>query len=253
MRSNHEHQQQAQEILHQSSAGDCSDLEQKYGSRYSELMQLPYFDCVRFHIIDPMHNLFTGTAKHVMKNVWLNSDKPLLEEKDLLQLQEKLDKVKVSASVGRLPKKIRNSYGGFTADQWKSFTVLFSIYALWTILPRNDLELWRNFVLACSYLCSSVITEAKAMLAHSYLLQFCKGFEGLYRKEMVAPNMHLHMPLLDCVLDYGPVYAFWLFSFERYNGILGDYGTNQWAIEIQLMRKFTTNQFMKDIPLPIVF
>lgn len=70
---------------------------------------------------------------------------------------------------------------------------------------------------------------------------------------MVTPNMHLHMHLLDCVLDYGPVYAFWLFSFERYNGILGDYGTNQRATELQLMRKFTTNQFMKDLPLPIVF
>ena len=253
LRSNHEHRQQAQEILNQTSAGDCSDLEQKYGTRYSELMQLPYFDCVRFHIIDPMHNLFTGTAKHVMRNIWLDSEKPLLEKKDLLQVQEKLDKVKVPATVGRMPKKIRNSYGGFTADQWKSFTVIFSIYALWNILPKDDLELWRDFVLACLYLCSSVITEAKAILAHAHLLKFCKHFEELYGKQRVTPNMHLHTHLLNCVLDYGPVYAFWLFSFERYNGILGDYGTNQRAVEIQLMRKFTSNQFVKDIPLPTVF
>ena len=65
--------------------------------------------------------------------------------------------------------------------------------------------------------------------------------------------MHLHTHLLDCVMDYGPVYAFWLFSFERYNGILGDYGTNQRAVEILLMRKFTSNQFMRDIPLPNTF
>ena len=131
--------------------------------------------------------------------------------------------------------------------------MLFPIYALWNILPSNDLELWRDFVLACSYLCSSVITEAKAMLAHSYLLQFCNHFEELYGKEKVTPNMHLHTHLVDCVLDYGPVYAFWLFSFERYNGILGDYGTNQRAVEIQLMRKFISNQLMKDIPLPTAF
>lgn len=124
---------------------------------------------------------------------------------------------------------------------------------IWNILPSNDLELWHNFVLACSYLCSSVITDAEAMLAHSYLLQFCKGFQGLYGKEMVTPNMHLHTHPLNCVLDFGPVYAFQLLSSKRYNGILGDYSTNQWAIEIQLMREFTTNQFMKDIPLPIVF
>ena len=249
-RTNHEHRQQAQENLNQTSAGDFSDLEQKYGTRYCELMQLPYFDCVRFDVIDPMH---TGTAKHIMRNIWLDSDKPLLEKNDLIQMQEKLDRVQVPATMGRMTKKIRKSYGAFTADQWKSFTVLCSVYALWNILPKHDLELWRDFVMACTYLCSTVLTDAKAFLAHSYLLNFCKRFEKLSGKDKVTPNMHLHTHHLDCVLDYGPVYAFWLFSFERYNGILGDLGPNQRAVEIQLMRKFTENQFMKDIPLPTAF
>ena len=83
---------------------------------------------MRFHVIDPMHNLFTGTAKQ--KNIWLDSDKPLLEKNHLIQVQEKLDRVKVPTTIGRMPKKIRNSYGGFTADQSKSLTVLFSVYAL---------------------------------------------------------------------------------------------------------------------------
>ena len=252
-RTNFQHRQQAEETIRQTSAGDCSDVEQKYGTRFTELMSLPYFDCVRFHIVDPMHNLFTGTAKHVMKNIWLDSDKPLLEKKNLLHIQEKLDKLKVPSNVGRMPKKIQNSYGGFTADQWKSFTLLFSIYALWDILPRSDLELWRDFVMACSCLCSPVITETKAMLAHSYLLKFCQDFEALYGKDKVTPNMHLHTHLVDCVLDYGPVYSFWLFSFECYNGILGEFKTNQRSVEIQLMRKFTCNQFIQDVPLPTVF
>lgn len=90
------------------------------------------------------------------------------------------------------------------------------------------------------------------MLAHSYLLKFCQSFEELYGKDRVTPNTHLHTHLVDHVLDYGTVYAFWLFSFEHYNGILGEYGTNQRAVEIQLIRKFTSTQFMKDIPLPTV-
>ena len=39
------------------------------GSRFTSLMHLEYFDCIRFHIIDAMHNLFLRTAKHVMKNM----------------------------------------------------------------------------------------------------------------------------------------------------------------------------------------
>lgn len=88
-----------------------------------------------------MHNhLFIGTAKHVLKNIWLDSDKPLVEKKDLLQIQD-----------GMMPKKIRNSFGGFTAQQWKSFPVVCSIYALWNILPKSDLELWQDFVMACAF------------------------------------------------------------------------------------------------------
>ena len=188
-RTNFEHPQQAQEAINQTSAGDCFDTEQKNGTRYTELLSLPYFDCVRFHVIDPMHNLFTGTAKHVMKNIWLDSDNPLLEKKNLLHLREKLHKLKVPSDVGRMPRKIQNSYGGFPADQWKSFTC---------------------GTMGCSCLCSQVITETKAMLAHSYLLKFCQAFESLYGKDKVTPNIHLHTHLVDCVLDYGPVYAFWL-------------------------------------------
>ena len=98
-----------------------------------------------------------------------------------------------------------------------------------------------------------MISEARALLAHTYILNFCKGLEQLYGKHRVTPNMHLHTHLVDYILDYGPVYSFWVFSFERYNGIKGDYGTNQRSVEIQLMRKFTSNQFVKDLPLPTEF
>ena len=34
--------------------------ESKYGVRYSVLLALPYFDPIKFTVIDPMHNLFLG-------------------------------------------------------------------------------------------------------------------------------------------------------------------------------------------------
>ena len=40
--------------------------------------------------------------------------------------------------------------------------------------------------------------------------------------------------LKDCILDYGPVFSFWCFSFERYNGIMGDYHTSNVNIGIKL-------------------
>lgn len=44
--------------------------------------------------------------------------------------------------------------------------------------------------------------------------------------------------LKQCITDFGPVRSFWLFSFERYNGILENMPTNNRSLEIQLMRRF---------------
>lgn len=191
-----------------------------------ELMLLFYFDCVCFYIIDFMYNFFIGIVKYVMKNVWLDLDKLLFEKKDLEKIQEKMDKFKVLVSVGRMLKKIENSYGGFIVDQWKLFIILFFIYVLWNLLLSVDLEFWCDFVLVCLCLCFLVIIEIKVLLVYFYFLKFCQSFEQLYGKYRVILNMYLYFYFVDCVLDFGLVYLFWLFSFECYNGIFGEYGIN---------------------------
>lgn len=197
-----------------------------------------------------MHNLFLGTAKHLMKNVWLNAETPIISRENLNKIQEKVDDVKAPSFIGRLPKKISTSFGGFTADQWKTWTLLYSVFCMWNIIPTDDLELWRLFVLSCFHLCSPLITTEELQEGHDYLVRFCKSFENRYGKERVTPNMHLHLHLKQCILDYGPVYSFWLFSFERFNGILGAFQTNNRSVEIQIMRKFLQKHELRDIPLP---
>ena len=70
--------------------------------------------------------------------------------------------------------------------------------------------------------------------------------EQLYGQDFVTPNMHVHDHLYDCVLYFGPVYSFWLFSFERENGILGSYKTNKKNIEVQLMKRFLKESFVRE-------
>ena len=56
--------------------------------------------------------------------------------------------------------------------------------------------------------------------------------------------MHLHCHLNSVLLDYGPVLGFWLFSFERYNGLLGSTVTNNRSVEMQFMRDFLKERFL---------
>lgn len=71
--------------------------------------------------------------------------------------------------------------------------------------------------------------------AHTLLKIFCNGFKNLYGESSCVPNMHLMLHIKDCIFDYGSVYSFWCFSFERFNGILGSYHTNNHSIELQVM------------------
>ena len=89
----------------------------------------------------------------------------------------------------------------------------------------------------CVY--SKSVTIETTEYAHGCIVCFCKLSSILYGKTFCTINMHLHCHLRDIILDYGPVHSFWLFSFERYNGILGDLPNNHRAITLQLMRKFT--------------
>lgn len=250
-RTNIEHRCEAQEILAEDTYQGRENKQSKYGTRYTELMKLEYFDCIRFTIIDPMHNLFLGTAKHMMKNVWLPNK--ILKQNDLKSIQELIDNMKVPSNMGRIPNKIASNFASFTSDQWKLWTVVYSEFALKKYLPSEDYKLWLLFVKACRILTAPIITFRSLALAHSSLMQFCRKFETKYGQLEVTPNMHLHSHLINCVVDYGPVHNFWLFSFERFNGVLGDFKTNQRAVEIQLMRKFLRDQDIRDLPFPSLF
>lgn len=47
------------------------------------------------------------------------------------------------------------------------------------------------------------------------LMEFCSPFVQLYGHEHCSMNLHLHGHIATCIRDYGPVYAFWCFGFER--------------------------------------
>ena len=161
-----------------------------------------------------------------------------------------IDNMKVPSNMGRIPKKIASNVDSFTSDQWKLWTVVYSEFALIKYLPSDDYKLWLLFVKACRILTALVITFRSLALAHSSLMQFRKKFETKYGQLKVTPNMHLRSQLINSVVDYGPVHNFWLFSFE---GLNGDFKTNQRAVEIQLIRKFLQDQDIRDLPFPSLF
>ena len=131
--------------------------------------------------------------------------------------------------------------------------MLYSIPCLYDVLEGEHLECWRSFVLACRLLCKRTVLKSDITLADILLLKFCEHVQSLYGKKAITPNMHMHLRLKDILLDYGPVYGFWLFSYERYNGILEHQPTNNRSIEIQLMSRFIRDNNSYAIQPPDVY
>ena len=214
-------------------------IERDHGCRYTVLINLPYYDVIKVCIVDPMHNLLLGTAKHVL-SVWISTG--VIEKSQLLDIQETVDRFNTPSDIGRIPAKIATGQGfsNFTAEQWRNWTLIYSLCALKEIIPKDHYDCWLLFVKATHILCRRQLTLSEVEEGDCLLMEFCEVFERLYGKENYTINLHLHGHIRDCILDYGPVYSFWLFAFERLNGVLGSYHTNCHDISLQLMRRFVS-------------
>ena len=191
--------------------------------RWSEMLRLPYFDPIRFLVVDPMHNLFLGIAHWIVKRLWIDSGK--ITKSDLELMEKRAKKIKVPADLGRIPYKIATGEGfsGFTADQWKSFIMIYATTIMWDLLSESDQKILANFVRACFLLTTRIIDNNALDEAHSRLLNVALLVEENYGPEVITPNIHLSLHLAECCRDYGPIYSFWCYSFERMNGILGNH------------------------------
>ncbi len=232
------HRQHALDHKHSSTLAQQKQIERDHGCRYSVLTELPYYNVIQFSVIDPMHNLLLGTAKHIL-TVWMSIG--VLNKGQFISIQNKVDSFSTPSEIGRIPLKILSGFSGFTAEQWRNWTLIYSLFALKETIPSEHYDCWLLFVKATSLLCQREVTIQQVNEGDFLIMEFCKVFEQLYGKQYYTMNLHLHGHLKDCILDYGPVYSFWLFSFERLNGILGSYHTNCREISLQLMRKFTSS------------
>lgn len=97
---------------------------------------------------------------------------------------------------------------------------------------------------ACHYLLQPSITLGDLNTADEKLVEFATSFEMLYGKKHTTPNMHMHLHIKDSILNYGPVYAFWCFPFERFNGVFDSFQKNWVSPELQMIKKFLTYQHL---------
>src|ERR1044071_62420 len=134
-----------------------------------------------------------------------------------------MDSVQLPSDIGQIPPKIAigEGYSKLTADQWKTFIMIYFTSILWDMLDDNDRKILEHFARACNILVARFITEDDLKQAQERLQDMAYLIEYVYGAEFITSNIHLALHISDCCRDYGPVYSFWLFLFERLNGYIG--------------------------------
>ena len=134
-----------------------------------------------------------------------------------------MNRIRVPSDIGRILRKLDcgEGFSNFTADQWRNLIIIYATVVLWEHLSDVDRQILTHFVKICQILVYRIMQLDLLKEAHERLIKLIKLIERKYRPEKITPNLHLSLHLCECSHDYGPLYSFWCFSFERMNGILG--------------------------------
>ena len=243
-RTSDKHLSDCAEILKETTKTGIQVAESQRGVRNCALLDLPYYDPIRFVAIDIMHNLYLGTGKHMFVT-WIELG--LLSNEDLTTADVMIKNFVVPNNIGRLPIGLKSNYAAFKASQWSSWITIYSPIILKHLLPDEHYRYWLLFVRACNILSQRIIKLSDVRTADALLELFCKHVERLCGHEYCTPNMHMHLHLQQTILDFGPAHATWCFSFERYNGKLGSISTNKQSVENQFMQRFLRTQMANSL------
>ena len=83
------------------------------------------------------------------------------------------------------------------------------------------------------------------MMPTIFLCFLLKNLMNCLEKNILHPICICDSHLRKCLKESGPFYGFWCFSFERYNGILRSFSTNNHSMSVQLMKKFISGIYIE--------
>ncbi|KAJ7844237.1 hypothetical protein B0H14DRAFT_2777033 [Mycena olivaceomarginata] len=113
---------------------------------------------------------------------------------------------------------------------------------------ENDPDLFLKFAACCKILLAGTIDLHALPRAQQLLEEYLEGFLKNH-PNLVKPNFHFITHIFQIIRDFGPVYGFWTFLFERLNKLLKSYDTNNHGngeLEVTFFREFQRDANLRE-------
>ncbi|KAH9942644.1 hypothetical protein B0H21DRAFT_696303 [Amylocystis lapponica] len=252
-----------------------------YGVRWSIMNILSGWLPASKTVLDFMHNIFLGIIAHLFMEILFkaymfsgtggsNSVKQRFEDT--------INSVRWPSHVTRLPKNLGENQSLKKADEWRRLLTITPI-VLWTSwkdnsdkipvsappIPSNAKyrpahsrgcrDIYSVVLLLCAgvrILASRKITMAQARIGQDFLSQYCRRLKALGADLTI--NHHLSMHFAQFIKLFGPVYGWWLFAFERFNGLLEKVhvnGHDGGRMELTLLRHWVQSHLIYEYVLSL--
>ncbi|KAG1737090.1 uncharacterized protein EDB91DRAFT_1249737 [Suillus paluster] len=251
-----------------------------HGVRWSILNLLSGWLPSKKSVLDFMHCIFLGIISHLFMRILFGghmlsgmggNESPKHCFKDIVNA------VKWPSHVTRLPKNLGENQSLKKADEWRRILKITPVILWWSWRDANDElpdsepplppntvapDFLRNCRLlhqAILHLCMGVrilashsISMAQAHTGQSFLAHYC--LECLQLRIPLTINHQASMHTAAMIKKCGPVYGWWLFAFERFNGMLERVqhnGHDGGWIELTLLRNWVQTHLIYEYLLAL--
>ncbi|KAF8595852.1 hypothetical protein BDV93DRAFT_456040 [Ceratobasidium sp. AG-I] len=264
MRDNWEAIQLSYDIRETVSQHERDEFASAHGIRWSALNELPGWLPFDSAPLDLMHNLYLGVIRHLWADVLLEGY--YFSNSQAEALESFINNLSWPSNIGRVPKNVSlHTKVPKKADELRRLATILPV-ALWVAwrdvsdriplgakkipsgvskpptFKRCRKTLYGLIIQLCAgarLLGSWSVRLADVERAQGYLKWYCEGLieMGVH----LLPNHHWCMHYSQIFKRYGPAYAWWVYAYERYNGLLARVNLNNHIgqMETTLMRFWT--------------
>ncbi|KAJ3512148.1 hypothetical protein NMY22_g15420 [Coprinellus aureogranulatus] len=251
------------------------------GVRWSALDWLPGWRPCKQAALDFMHCIFLGVVDWLYQRILFAAHMFPGDGGDNSPKQRfiaAMNSIQWPGHITRFPKNFGDNQNLKKADEWQHLLTITPVL-LWlawrtdqdtipdteppvapnenitTTHCRRPLALYNVILLLCTairLLSTKTITMAQAMTGQAYFAQYCLGMLAL--GVLLSPNHHLAMHLVTMIKLFGLVYAWWLFPFERFNGMLEKVnlnGQSRGRVEQTQLRNWVRNHLLYELLLSL--
>lgn len=160
---------------------------------------------------------------------------PVIKPSTLDQIAHDIQTTTIPSWLGRLPPKMfRGTLGNPKADQWRNACTIFLPIALIKAWSREEatpnerlmLDNFMNLVMVVDAASRRSLSKESIHQIKRHLDAYLVALPGLFPYDNLKPNHHASLHIPEGLSRFGPMHGWWTYPFERLNGLLQQFRTN---------------------------